>query len=138
MAAMFPNTEGDISALTRDGFVTFIAETRKDIQYLAKAIDGLKDTVQEMVDRFEADADDLRKSLGGLTELRNGHGDLGRRIADMEARQVKAEVRAEKAESRIAELETWRTTEKAWLAALGFVSGILGSIGGFFISKLWK
>ncbi len=131
MAAMFPNSEGDAGALTRDGFVTFIAETRKDIQYLTQAIKDLKASVEEMVDRFESDAEDLRKSLGGLVELRNGHSDLGRRIAEVESS-------AKEREKRISALEQWQTQEKAWMAAIGFFGGLLGSLIYFLAGKIWK
>ncbi len=132
MAAMFPSGEGGGGdALTRDGFVTFIAETRKDIQYLAKSIDQLKDTVQEMVDRFEADADDLRKSLGGLSELRNGHVDLGRRMVDIESK-------AAKLDERVKILETWVVQARTVGAVVGLLGGMAGSLIYFLVGKIWK
>ena len=133
MAAMFPSTDsgGGGDALTRDGFVTFIAETRKDIQYLAKSIDQLKDTVQEMVDRFEADADDLRKSLGGLSELRNGHQDLGRRMIDNESR-------ASKLDDRVKALEGWVLQARTVGAVVGLLGGVVGSLIYFLVGKIWK
>ncbi len=76
--------------------------------------------------RFETETDELRGSLGSLATLRNGHGDLGRRIADVEKKASEALI-------KITDLETWRTTEKAWLAAICFFATALGSLLGHFL-----
>ncbi len=112
--------------INRDGLVTFIAETRVEIKHLTAAVKELAASVQEAVLRFETDADELRDSLGGLVALRNGHGDLGRRISDTEEKSVALS-------ARTTDLETWRTTVKAWIAATAFIASLLGMLVGHFI-----
>src|SRR5882724_6202930 len=112
MEDIFSPTSG--SALNRDSLVSFMTETRVEIRNFRQTLEKLADTIQEAVIRFETETDELRGTLGGLATLRNGHGDLGRRIADVESK-------ASEIFKRTTELETWRTTEKAWLAAICFI-----------------
>ncbi len=128
MASMLPGLPSDFSVLE---FVRIVTRTEEQVKNLTQAMIELRRSVEEMVDRLEADADEMRTSLGGLIELRNGHTDLGRRLAEVESKAARLEI-------RVTDLETWRTTEKAWMAALGFVSGIIGSAIYFVAGKIWK
>ncbi len=125
---MFPDGQADESPkpqrFDRDGFIVFVTETKMSLQHLTEAVKMLSVRVAELADRFDADADELRGSMNGIT-------DLTRRVATMELKVASLEV-------RLAALETWRTQQTAWLAAIGFIAGILGSVGSFFFSKLLK
>ncbi len=125
---MLPGLPSDFSVLE---FVRIVTRTEEQVKNLTQAMIELRRSVEEMVDRLEADADEMRTSLGGLIELRNGHTDLGRRLAEVESK-------ARNLETRVTDLETWRTQEKAWMAALGFVSGIAGGVIYFVVGKIWK
>lgn len=125
MASILPGgVPADFSVLE---FVRIVTRTEEQVKNLTQAMVELRRSVEEMVDRLQEDADEMRKSLVGLVELRNGHLDLGSRIS-------KLELITEKHETRLTSLDEWRTIQKTWLAALTFIGGLAGGLIGHF----WK
>lgn len=130
MAAMFPEGS-DESKFTRDGFIVFMTETRKDIQHLTEAVDKLADRITELADRFDSDADELRKSQSGVIELHATQLESARRILALESE--KTIMRKE-----IDDLKLWVVKAKLVGALVGAIGGVLGSLGYFLVGKIWK
>lgn len=120
MATLFP-VGGELS---RDAIVAIIVQTQEQVKAVTAALKELKDelkvAIAELSDRFDADTDTLRVSVGGI-------GDLKRRIEDLEKhREIDV--------SRIALLEAFKIQALAWIAAMTS----FGTLVGFIINKIWK
>ncbi len=137
MSSLFPDaapSRQSDGSITRDQIIVIITETRTQVQNLEKtltnAVVELRRSVEELVDRFESDAEDFRKSLSGLGDLKNGHIDLGRRLGEMD-------VRASKLDDRTKQLEDLALRLKTVIGVVAFVGGGVGAAVGFVLSHLW-
>lgn len=122
MTPLFP--AGGAGELSRDAIVAIIVRTQEQVQGVTAALKELKDelkiAIAELSDRFDADTDTLRLSVGGI-------GDMKRRIEELEKHR-------ELDLGRIAGLESFKTQAMAWIAALTSV----GTLVGFIVNKIWK
>lgn len=120
MTSLFP-AGGELS---RDAIVAIIVRTQEQVQGVTTALKELKDelkiAIAELSDRFDADTDTLRVSVGGLSDMK-------RRIEDLE-RHRELDV------ARIALLEAFKTQALAWIAAMTS----FGTLVGFIVNKIWK
>lgn len=120
------------TVLNRDSLIAFMAETKSELRHFTEAVNKLARTVEEAVLRFETEMGEMADSLGGLRELRNGHGDLGRRISDVEKKAGDLEVRVTRNE---VSTNTVSTTVKVWISALTLGASIIGGLIGHFLPK---